>query len=163
MVASLRTVPLPALLPRLTLPDREGGHRTSPRGSRSRPPLSLPHLPEPVRRDVVFGMGRLDANGRITDRAIVASLRWSPDHRIRYTIRGGLIIAVIDPAGQRCLGERGQLHLPVAVRRACRLDVGARLLLAVLPGLQRLIIHPPATLATLTAAAHQSVTGGEDR
>jgi hypothetical protein len=159
----MRTVPLPALLPRLTLADREGGHRPSARGSRSRRPLALPRLPEPVRRDVVFGMGRLDAGGRITDRATMTNLRWSPGHRVRYTIRDGLIIAAIDPTGQRCVGERGQLRLPVAIRRACRLSAGDQILLAAIPERQRLILHPPATLAALTAGVYDSVIGGEDR
>nr|BFE74738.1 hypothetical protein GCM10020092_080390 [Actinoplanes digitatis] len=154
---------LPALLPRLTPQDREGGHRKPGRGSRSRPALSLPLLPEPARRDVTFGMGRLDAGGRITARASVTCLRWSPGDRIRFTIRNGLIIAATDPCGHRDLGENGLLRLPVAVRRACRLRVGDQILLAALPARQRLIIYPPATLATLTAELHDTVAGGEDR
>lgn len=159
----MRSVPLPPLLPRLTMQDREGGHRKPGRRSGSRPPLSLPLLPEPSGRDVTFGMGRLDAGGRITDQTTLTSMRWSPGSRIRFAIRDALIIATLDPTDQRELGEHGLLRLPVAIRRACRLQPGDRILLAALPTRQRLIIHPPATLATLTAAAHDTVAGGEHR
>lgn len=154
---------MPPLLPRLTMQDREGGHRKPGRRSGSRPPLSLPLLPEPSGRDVTFGMGRLDAGGRITDRTTLAKLQWTTGDRIQFSIRDALIIATLDPAGQRDLGPHGLLRLPVAIRRACRLQPGDRILLAALPTHQRLIIHPPATLATLTAAVHHSAAGGEHR
>jgi hypothetical protein len=108
-------------------------------------------------------MSRLDAGGRITDQTTLAKLQWLPGDRIRFSIRDALIIATPDPAGQRELDPHGLLRLPVAVRRACRLRAGDRILLAALPTRQRLIIHPPATLATLTAAVHHSVAGGEHR
>lgn len=159
----MRSVPLPPLLPQLTLQDRQGGARKPASGLRSRPALPLPLLPELARRDVVFAMGRLDAGGRITARATVARLRWVAGDRIGFTVRDGLIVATADPGGQRSLREHGLLRLPVAVRRACRLEVGDRILLAALPARQRLIIHPPATLETLTAVLHDTVTGGETR
>lgn len=160
----MRSVPLPPLLPRLTKQDREGGHRKPRRGGQTnRPPLSLPQLPEPSRRDVVFGMSSLDCGGRITARTTLTSLRWTVGDRIRFNIRNGLIVAVVDPRGHRDLGNHGVLLLPVEVRRACRLQAGDRILLAALPAQQRLILHPPATLATLTAALHHSATGGGGR
>jgi hypothetical protein len=158
-----RSVPLPPLLPQLTLEDREGGHRKPGRRSGTRPPLSLPLLPEPAGRDVVFSMACVDGGGRILAGATVTSLRWSPGDRIRFTIRDGLIVAMTDVVGERDLGEDGLVRLPVVVRRACRLQTGDRILLAALPARQRLIIHPPATLARLTAAVHETVAGGEDR
>lgn len=164
-MGAMRSEPLPPLLlPRLTKQDREGANRTPRRGGEtSRSPLPLPHLPEPSDRDVVFGMGRLDCGGRITARTTVTSLQWTTGDRIRFTVRDGLIVAKIDPTGQRDLGQHGILRLPVEMRRACRLDAGDRILLAALPARQRLIIHPPATLATLTATVHDTVAGGESR
>lgn len=160
----MRSVPLPPLLPRLTKQDREGGqrqHRHGPETSRS--PLSLPQLPEPSRRDVVFGMSSLDGGGRITAGRTMGSLRWSPGDRIGFSIRDGVIVAMVDPLGHRDLGKHGVLLLPVAVRRACRLQAGDRILLAALPAQQRLILHPPATVATLTAALHDTAAGGGNR
>jgi hypothetical protein len=160
----MRSVPLPPLLPRLTKQDREGGSRKPRRGREaSRSPLSLPQLPEPSRRDVVFGMSSLDCGGRIAARTAMGSLRWSPGDRVRFSVRDGLIVAMVDSLGQRELGQHGVLLLPVEVRRACLLEAGDRILLAALPTQQRLILHPPATLATLTAALHDTATGGEAR
>jgi hypothetical protein len=160
----MRSVPLPPLLPRLNRQDREGANRKprrSPEGKR--PPLSLPQLPEPSRRDVVFGMSSIDCGGRITGRTVMGSLEWSPGDRIRFNVREGLIVAMVDSLGHRDLGAHGVLLLPVEVRRACRLQAGDRILLAALPTQQRLILHPPATLATLTAALHDTATGGGRR
>jgi hypothetical protein len=159
----MRTVPLPPLLPRLTMQAREGESRKQRRAEGVRSPLSLPQLPEPSRRDVLFAMSRLDCGGRITARPTLTSLRWSPDDRIRFIVRDALIVVMIDPLGHRDLGHHGVLRLPIALRRACRIEAGDPLLLAALPARQRLIIHPPATLATLTAAMHDTVVGGEDR
>ena len=160
----MRSVPLPPLLPRLAKQDWEGEHRKPRRsGQTKRPPLSLPQLPEPFHRDVVFGMSSLDCGGRITAGTTITKLRWSPGDRIRFSVREGLIVAMVDPLGHRDLGKHGSLLLPVEVRRACRLQAGDRILLAALPTQQRLILHPPATLATLTAALHDTATGGGHR
>lgn len=100
------SVPLPPLLPRLTKQDREGEHRKPRRsGEPKRRPLSLPQLPEPFHRDVVFGMSSLDCGGRITARTTTTSLRWTPGDRIRFDIRDGLIVAVVDSLGHRDLGN----------------------------------------------------------
>ena len=160
----MRSVPLPLLLPRLNKEDREGANRNTRRSPEAkRSPLSLPQLPEPSGRDVVFGMSSIDCGGRITARTAMGSLGWSPGDRIRFSVRDGLIVAMVDPLGHRDLGQHGVLLLPVEVRRACRLQAGDRILLAALPTQQRLILHPPATLATLTEALHDTATGGGRR
>ncbi len=157
----MRTIPLPPLVPRLSLPDREGQRRETGRGPVQRRPLPLPKVPQLPRRDVVFGMAVLDRSGRIADKAIMACLDWKPGLRLEFTIREGLIVVAADEAGCRVLDERCHVLLPMRVRRACRIDGQQRVVLAALPGRQRLIVHPPAQLDQLTLAVHIAALGGE--
>jgi len=160
----VRTSPLPPLLPQLSLQDREGGSRKRRRGVRSRPPLPLPQLPEPPRCDVVFAMSRLDVGGRFMSRTSLTSLQWSPNDRFGFAIADGLIVICLDPDGLRAVSGRCLLQLPVPMRRACKLRAGDQLLLAALSGRQRLIVHPPATLAALTALTapvYERMAGGD--
>jgi hypothetical protein len=159
----VRSNPLPPLLPQLTLEDREGGSRKPRRGSRTRPPMPLPKLPEPVHSDVIFGMIRLDLGGRIMSRGMLASLEWAPGDRVSFAIREGLIVISRDPDGIRPVCEPSFLLLPKHVRLACRMQAGDRILLAALPGKQLLIVHPPAALVAMTAAIYESVAGGEGK
>jgi len=157
----VRSVPLPPLVPKLTLPDRQGQRRLPGRSPRRQPALPLPQVPVLTRRDVVFGMCWIDPTGRIADGTVTKSLGWTPGTRIGFTIRNGLIVAAVDETGRRKLDDRSHLWLPVNIRRACRLYGRERVLLAALPDRQRLIIHPPATLDQLTAAVHATALGGD--
>ncbi len=103
----------------------------------------------------------MDRAGRVSDRALMECLGWTPGTRVGFTIREQLIVAVADENGNRRLDNRSHLWLPLNVRHACRLYDRERVLLAALPGRQRLIIHPPASLGQLTAAAHVAALGGD--
>ncbi|MBL7256006.1 hypothetical protein [Paractinoplanes lichenicola] len=157
----MRSVPLPPLVPKLTLPDRQGERRVPARRPRRQSALPLPAVPILPRRDVVFGMCWMDQAGRVTDRRLMDSLGWTPGIRVGFTIHEQLIVVTADKDGVRGLDDRRQVRLPVNVRRACRLYNRERLLLAALPDRQRLIIHPPAALGQLTATAHLAAVGGE--
>ncbi|GIF07320.1 AbrB/MazE/SpoVT family DNA-binding domain-containing protein [Actinoplanes siamensis] len=88
-------------------------------------------------------------------------LGWTPGLHVEFTIREGLIVVAADEAGCRTLDERCHVLLPMRVRRACRLDGTQRVVLAALPGRQRLIVHPPALLGQLTLAVHTAALGGQ--
>ncbi|WIM98626.1 hypothetical protein ACTOB_002230 [Actinoplanes oblitus] len=148
------------MVPRLTLPDREGQRREPGRGPVQRRPLPLPKVPQFPTRDVVFGLAALDRAGRITDKVIMGCLGWKPGLRLEFTIREGLIVVAADETGCRTLDERWQVRLPMRVRRACRMEGHQRVVLAALPDKQRLIVHPPAQLGQLTLAAHTAAIGG---
>ncbi|GIE90743.1 hypothetical protein SAMN06264365_12825 [Actinoplanes regularis] len=152
---------MPPLVPRLSLSDREGQRREAGRGPVQRRSLPLPKVPQLPRRDVVFGMAVLDRSGRIADKAIMESLGWKPGLRVKFAIREGLIVVAADETGSRALDERCHVLLPMRVRRACRIDGTPRVVLAALPGRQRLIVHPPALLGQLTLAVHTAALGGE--
>ncbi len=48
---------------------------------------------------MVYGIGRIDASGRVTDRAITSVLGWRGGDRLTVTASAGVVIARRDPAG----------------------------------------------------------------
>jgi bifunctional DNA-binding transcriptional regulator/antitoxin component of YhaV-PrlF toxin-antitoxin module len=90
----------------------------------------VPIAPE----DVVYGIGRIDASGRIADRAVTGALGWSGGDRLTLTADSGVITARRDPAGMITLPARAYIAIPAALRRRCGLSPGDRVLLAAAPG-----------------------------
>jgi hypothetical protein len=67
--------PLAPVIPSSSVP--AGRQRTRPASGRPLPlarPVPVPSAPE----DVVYGIGRIDASGRIADRAVISALGWRP-------------------------------------------------------------------------------------
>jgi hypothetical protein len=49
----------------------------------------MPLASPPGRADVVYGFGRIDASGRVADRATIAALGWRPGDRLTLTAEAG--------------------------------------------------------------------------
>jgi hypothetical protein len=105
-------------------------------------------------------MSRLTNGGRLTNLTITTSLGWAPGTRVAFTVTGALIVVAADPAGPRKLDARSCMFVPVTVLRSCGLHGDETVLMAALPRVQRLILHPPGILAQLTDAAHTAALGG---
>jgi hypothetical protein len=76
-----------------------------PGTGRGRPRLGKPGAGRPVplasplgRPEVVYGFGRIDASGRVADRATIAALGWRGGDRLTRTGEAGVMIARRDPA-----------------------------------------------------------------
>jgi bifunctional DNA-binding transcriptional regulator/antitoxin component of YhaV-PrlF toxin-antitoxin module len=91
---------------------------------------------------VVYGFGRIDASGRVADRAITSALGWQPGDRLTVTAAAGVVIARRDPAGMVTMPAKAYVAIPAALRRRCGLRPGDRVLLAVLPGQDALAAYP---------------------
>ena len=64
----------------------------------------------PAPEDVVYGIGRIDASGRIADRTVTSALGWAGGDRLTLTADAGVVTARRDPGGMITLpGPR--LHL----------------------------------------------------
>ena len=90
---------------------------------------SPPGRPEPV-----YGRGRIDASGRIADRAVISALGWRGGDRLTLTASAGVMAARRDPGGLVTVPTRPYIVFPAALRRRCGLRAGDRVLLAALPG-----------------------------
>ncbi|TVZ00033.1 hypothetical protein EAS64_38810 [Trebonia kvetii] len=109
--------------------------RQSARAAGGRPlplaaPVSVPAPPE----GVVYGIGRIDASGRIADRALTTALGWCGGDRLTLTADAGVITARRDPGGMITLPGRACIAIPAVLRRRCGLRPGDRVLLAAVPG-----------------------------
>jgi hypothetical protein len=94
-------------------------------------------LARPVRsvpQDVVYGLARIDASGRICERAIITALGWADGDRVTLTAEAGVVTARRDPGGMVTLPASAYITIPAALRRRCGLEAGDQVLLAAQPG-----------------------------
>ena len=68
---------------------------------------------------MVYGIGRLDASGRIADRAITSALGWCGGDRLTLTADAGVVIARRDQGGMVTMPPRAYIAIPAALRRRC--------------------------------------------
>ena len=68
---------------------------------RAKPARAVPcHWPaRRAGRNVVYGFGRIDASGRVADRATIAALGWQGGDRLTLTAEAGVMVARRDPGG----------------------------------------------------------------
>lgn len=140
-----------------------GGTSAGPLG-RVRRPLPVPVLNAglpPVTDATVYALSAVDKSGRVADRSIVRALGRGPGTRLDIREQAGMIVAWPAVDAVHCIGDRGHLHLPLAVRRWCRLTTGDRVLLAAAPAASVLVAYPLAVLDRLLADVHAAVMGGE--
>ena len=80
------------------------------------------------------GLARIDASGRICERAVVTALGWAGGDRLTFTADAGVVTARRDPGGLVTLPASAYITIPAALRRRCGLEAGDQVLLAALPG-----------------------------
>ncbi|HET9655063.1 MAG TPA: hypothetical protein VFP72_06900 [Kineosporiaceae bacterium] len=90
-------------------------------------------------------------------------LGWWAGTRLDVREDHGLVIVRADQRAVFRVSGQGFLLLPATLRRWCRLADGDRVLLVADPQAAWLVIHPPASVAAMVAAAHTRVWGGEVR
>ena len=88
----------------------------------------------PAGPGVVYGFGRIDASGRVADRATIAALGWRGGDPVTVTAEGGVMIARRDPSGMVTVPTRPYVVIPAALRSRCGLRAGDHVLLAASPG-----------------------------
>ena len=82
---------------------------------------------------MVYGFGRIDASGRVADRATIAALGWRGGDRLTVTAEAGVMIARRDPGGMVTVPSRPYVVIPAALRQRCGLRAGDHVLLAAVP------------------------------
>ncbi len=108
--------------------------RQRARSATGRPLPLAPSEPVPsAPADVVYGIGRIDASGRIADRAVTSARGWRGGDRLTLTADAGVVTARRDPGGMVTVPGRAYVAIPAALRRRCGLEPGDRVLLAAVP------------------------------
>jgi hypothetical protein len=106
------------------------------RQARSAAGRTLP-LARPVRsvpQDVVYGLARINASGRICERAVISALGWAGGDRLTFTAEAGVVTARRDPGGMVTLPASGYINHPGRAAPPLGLESGDQVLLAALPG-----------------------------
>ena len=121
----------------------------------ARPVRSVPH-------DVVYGLARIDASGRICERAIITALGWVGGDLLTFTADAGVVTARRDPSGMVALPASAYITIPAALRRRCGLKAGDQVLLAALPDQDSLAASSLAVVdqAIRAHGSFQHVQGG---
>ena len=81
----------------------------------------------------MYGIARVDASGRICERAIITALGWAGGDRLTFTAEAGVVTARRDPGGMVTLPASTYITIPAPLRRRCGLEAGDQVLLAALP------------------------------
>jgi hypothetical protein len=97
-------------------------------------PMAGPAAALSVPAGVVYGIGRIDASGRVVDQAIACALGWREGDRLTLTASPGFVTARRDPRGMITVPARACLAIPAVLRRRCGLRAGDRVLLAAVSG-----------------------------
>jgi hypothetical protein len=113
------------------------------------------------RAEVVYGFGRIDASGRVTDRVTIAALGWGGGDRLTLTGEAGVMIARRDPGGMMTVPTRPYIVIPAALRSRCGLRAGDYVLLAASPGEDMLAAYSFAVVDQAMRA--QALVPGEGR
>ena len=124
------------------------------------PVAELPALPRSP--SLLYGMGRVDADGRISNASIIAALGWGAGDRLQMALIDGSVLVHRDRSGPFGIGHKPYLVLPVAVRRRNGMGAGEQVLLAADPNYDVLVVHPLAALDTMITAYHASLSAGGD-
>jgi hypothetical protein len=111
-------------------------------------------------RDAVYGVGRMDASGRVADHAVTGALGWACGDPLTVIASEGVVVARRDPLGMITLPARACLVIPSALRRRCGLRPGDMVLLAALPGQDALAAYPIAVVDR-ALRAHAPLPGAE--
>jgi hypothetical protein len=125
----------------------------------------MPALPAPCPpvdvsgAEVVLGVACPDRSGRVTERAVLQALRWTPGQRIDIRSQAGMLVIVSASAGRQMVGSRGELPLPAAARKMCGIAAGDAVLLAAFPSADLLMIHAARAVARLLADLHAQAIG----
>lgn len=157
--AAVPTGLIAPVIPLATRPSR--GRRGTP--SRAPSPLPLADSPpgaQAAREEVVYGIGRIDASGRVADRAVIGVLGWCGGDRLTLTAEAGVVIARRDPGGMVAVPARSRIMIPAALRRRCGLRAGDPVLLAAIPGRDALAAYSFAVVDQ-AIRAHGALPGGE--
>jgi len=111
-----------ALIPPVILPRPAAGSR--PRGTpavvRTLPLAASPGQVPALTADVVYGLGRIDASGRVADRTVTCALGWRGGDRLTLTASAGVVTTRRDPDGLAILPPRHCIAIP----RPCGIAAG---------------------------------------
>jgi bifunctional DNA-binding transcriptional regulator/antitoxin component of YhaV-PrlF toxin-antitoxin module len=151
--------PVAPVIPSSGVPESRQSARSA---AARRLPLASPMPVQSAPEDVVYGIARMDASGRICERAVITALGWAGGDRLTFTADAGVVTARRDLGGLVTLPASGYITIPAALRRRCGMEADDQVLLAALPDRSILAAYSLAVvdLAIRAHGSFQHVQGG---
>lgn len=118
-------------------------------------PLPLTELHRlPRDTSMLYGIGPVDASGRVSERHIIHALEWKPGKHLDIVlIAHGLVIHATED-GPLVLPATQRLVIPVTARRHCDIETGDHVLLAAACEYGIVIVHTLAALDDMLVQYH---------
>jgi len=135
----------------LTLAERRA---MSTEPMRALPVPDLQRLPHDG--SMLYGIGRVDASGRVTDHEIVDALGWRPGDAVEVIVAPWAILMRTSPQGLVSVPRRPCIVIPVTVRRHRRIATGDQVLLAAAPDYGVVLVHTLSELDDMLTDYHSS-------
>jgi hypothetical protein len=110
-----------------------------------------------------YGMARVDADGRVSNRSTITALGWCGGDRLHITLLAGSVVVHRHPSGVFTMPSKPDVVvLPAPVRKHSGMRPGEQVLLAADPNHDVLVVHPLSALDSMVTAYHASLVGGDD-
>jgi bifunctional DNA-binding transcriptional regulator/antitoxin component of YhaV-PrlF toxin-antitoxin module len=118
-------------------------------------PLPVPQLHRlPRDGSMLYGIGRVDASGRVADHDIVAAMGWQAGDRIEVIIGPRAIVMRKSPQGLVFVPRRPCVVIPAPVRHHRGISAGDHVLLAAAPDHGVVIVHTLSDLDNMLCEYH---------
>jgi bifunctional DNA-binding transcriptional regulator/antitoxin component of YhaV-PrlF toxin-antitoxin module len=118
------------------------------------PLTGLHRLPRDT--SMLYDIGRVDASGRVTNRDIVAALRWQPGDKLEIILTSGTIVIRVSSDGLFSVPQKPRIVIPMTARRRHAIESGDHVLLAAAPDYGVVIVYPLSTLDEMVTRYHSA-------
>ena len=109
---------------------------------------------------MLYGVGHVDASGRVASREIVEALAWRPGDRLEIVMARGAITIFASPEGLYSVPRKPCVVIPVAIRRRYGIKAGDHVFLAAAPEYAIVLVYPRQTVNDMLAQYHSERLAG---
>jgi bifunctional DNA-binding transcriptional regulator/antitoxin component of YhaV-PrlF toxin-antitoxin module len=118
-------------------------------------PLPIPELHRlPRDESMLYGIGRVDASGRVADRDIIEALGWKSGDSVEVVATPQAIVIRAAPEGLLRIPRRPCVVIPAQVRHHHGISPGDHVLLAAAPDHGVVVVHTLADLDIMLSEYH---------
>jgi len=120
-------------------------------------PLPIPDLHRlPRDGSMLYGIGPVDASGRVASHEIVEALGWRPGDRVEVIVAPRAIVMRSSPGGLVSVPQRPCVVIPGTIRHRRGIRTGDHVLLAAAPDHGVVIVHTLSDLDDMLSDYHAS-------
>ena len=105
---------------------------------------------------MLYGVGCVDASGRVANRNIVRALGWRPGDRLEVVVALSAIVILGSPDGSFSVPRKPCIPIPAAARRQHGIGAGDHVLLAAAPEYGIVIVHTRQAMNDMLARYHSA-------